>query len=267
MITRTSFAELDARERVRLLLDPGTFRELIDPFERVRSPYLAEQNVVAQSDDGVVVGRGTIGGTSAVIVATDGRYLGGSIGEIGGAKIAGALECAADACARGVLTRAAIVFDTGGIRLQEANLGILAIAEICDAIVALRAYTPVVAVIAGRIGVYGGMGIAASLCSAAIMTEGARWGLNGPDVVEEEAGLAELDARDRPLVWRATGGRRRHAQGQAETLVLDDVDAIRIALHALAAREPHAHRIAPELSIDPGLDLPAFDRALRERYG
>ncbi len=266
MIARTSFAELEARERVRLLLDPQTFRELIDPFERVRSPYLAEQNVVAQSDDGVVVGRGTIDGASAVIVATDGRYLGGSIGEIGGAKIAGALECAADACARGTLTRAAIVFDSGGIRLQEANLGILAIAEICDAIVALRAYTPVVAIVAGRVGVYGGMGIAASLCSAAIVSEGARWGLNGPDVVEEEAGLAELDARDRPLVWRATGGRRRHAQGQATTLVPDDVVAIRIALRALTARGPHAHRIVPDVSIDPTLELPAFDLALRERY-
>lgn len=266
MKTRTSFAELSARERVRDLLDTGTFRELIDPFERVRSPYLAEQRIVAQSDDGVVVGRGTIGGESAVIVATDGRYLGGSIGEIGGAKIAGALECAADAWQRGERTRVAIVFDSGGIRLQEANLGILAIAEICDAIVALRAFTPVVAVIAGRVGVYGGMSIAASLCSASILTEGARWGLNGPEVVEEEAGLAELDARDRPLVWRATGGRRRYAQGQATRLVTDDVDVICATLRELAMHPAPSLPIAPQIPIDPALALADFDRELAQRF-
>lgn len=266
MKIRTSFAELSARERVRDLLDTGTFRELIDPFERVRSPYLAEQRIVAQSDDGVVVGRGTIGGESAVIIATDGRYLGGSIGEIGGAKIAGALECAADAWQRGERTRVAIVFDSGGIRLQEANLGILAIAEICDAIVALRAFTPVVAVIAGRVGVYGGMSIAASLCSASILTEGARWGLNGPDVVEEEAGLAELDARDRPLVWRATGGRRRYAQGQATRLVTDDVDVICATLRELAMHPAPSLPIAPQIPIDPALALADFDRELAQRF-
>ena len=266
MKTRTSFAELSARERVRDLLDTGTFRELIDPFERVRSPYLADQRIVAQSDDGVVVGRGTIGGESAVIVATDGRYLGGSIGEIGGAKIAGALECAADAWQRGERTRVAIVFDSGGIRLQEANLGILAIAEICDAIVALRAFTPVVAVIAGRVGVYGGMSIAASLCSASILTEGARWGLNGPEVVEEEAGLAELDARDRPLVWRATGGRRRYAQGQATRLVTDDVDVICATLRELAMHPAPSLPIAPQIPIDPALALADFDRELAQRF-
>lgn len=266
MKTRISFAELSARERVRALLDPGTFRELIDPFERMRSPYLAEQRIVAQSDDGVVVARGTLGGENAVIVATDGRYLGGSIGEIGGAKIAGALECAADAWQRNERTRVAILFDSGGIRLQEANLGILAIAEICDAIVALRAFTPVIAIVAGRVGVYGGMSIAASLCSASIVSEGARVGLNGPDVVEEEAGLAELDARDRPLVWRATGGRRRHAQGQATRFVTDDVDVIRAALHELAIHVAPIAPIAPKIPIDPTLSLADFDRELGRRF-
>jgi hypothetical protein len=61
-IDRNSFAELDARARVRSLLDAGSFRELIDPFERVTSPWLARQGVVTQSDDGVVVGKGEIDG-------------------------------------------------------------------------------------------------------------------------------------------------------------------------------------------------------------
>ncbi|MFN2459753.1 MAG: biotin-independent malonate decarboxylase subunit beta [Candidatus Velthaea sp.] len=222
--THPSFAEATPRERLRVLLDAGTFRELLDPFERIRSPHLWPQGVVPQNDDGVVVGRGRLAGADIAAVAVDGRFLGGSIGEIGGGKIAAVLERAPEG--------AVIAFDTGGIRLQEANLGILAVAEICDAIVELRARAPVVAVIAGRVGCYGGMSIAAALCSHIVMTEGARFGLNGPDVVEVEAGIAELDARDRPLVWGLTGGARRVAQGHADVLVPDDSAAVAVAVRA-----------------------------------
>lgn len=258
---RESFSELCARERARVVLDAGTFRELLDPFARVRSPYLAEQGVVAQSDDGVVIARGTIDGASAVAIATDGRYLGGSIGEIGSAKIAAALECALAGP-----TRAVIAFDSGGIRLQEANLGILGLAEIYDAIVALRARVPVIGVIAGRVGVYGGMGIAASLCSAVVMTEGARWGLNGPDVIETEAGIAELDARDRPLIWRTTGGKRRYAQGHADALVPDDAAALRDRVRELLRTPPPRRALAPAVDADPALTGEAFAAAYAERY-
>jgi malonate decarboxylase beta subunit len=225
-----SFAEHCARERARAILDPGTFRELIGPFERMRSPYLAAQDVAPQSDDGVVVARGALGGARACAIATDGRFLGGAIGEIGGAKIAGSLELALRDAERGTPTRVVLALDTGGIRLQEANLGILAIAEICDAIVALQEHVPVVAVVGGRVGLYGGMSIAGALCAATIVTEGARVGLNGPDVIETEAGIEELDASDRPLIWRVTGGRRRFEQGFARALVEDDVEAIRAAV-------------------------------------
>jgi malonate decarboxylase beta subunit len=230
-----SYAELLASERARALVDEGTARELIGPFERVSSPYLAPQGIVPQCDDGVSVVRGTLGGVSACVVATEGRYLGGSVGQIGGSKIAAVLERAYLDAERGAPARVVLALDTGGIRLQEANVGILAVAEICDAIVALRRYVPVVALIAGRVGVYGGMSIAASLCDARIVTAGARIGLNGPDVVETEAGVEELDASDRPLIWKLTGGRRRVEQGIAQQLVRDDLPAIRAALIAAFA--------------------------------
>ncbi|GAC1404354.1 MAG: biotin-independent malonate decarboxylase subunit beta [Candidatus Velthaea sp.] len=230
-----SFAESTPRERLAGLLDPESFREVLDPFARVQSPYLAAHGLVAQSDDGVVAGRGRIDGADVAAVAVDGRFLGGSIGEIGGAKIAAVLELARDG--------ALIAFDTGGIRLQEANLGILAIAEICDAIVALRERAPVVAVIAGRVGTYGGMAIAASLCTHVTMSEGARFGLNGPDVVEQEAGVAELDARDRPRVWQLTGGARRVTQQHADVLVADDLPEIAAAVRRGFRTPPNAERL------------------------
>ena len=40
LVERNSFVELEARARVRALLDAGSFRELIDPFQRVTSPWL-----------------------------------------------------------------------------------------------------------------------------------------------------------------------------------------------------------------------------------
>ncbi len=256
-----SYAERNARERAQALLDPGAFREVLGPFARLRSPYLAAQGIASQSDDGVVVARGTLAGVRACVVATDGRFLGGAIGEIGGAKIAASLELARRDAERGTPTRVVLALDTGGVRLQEANLGLLAIAEICDAVVALRAHQPVVAVIAGRVGVYGGMSIVSALCNEVIVTEGARVGLNGPDVVETEAGADEFDASNRPLVWRLTGGRRRFAQGYATALVADDLPDIRAAVEeAFVRNRPFVAIERPDFP-DPNLERDAFLRA------
>jgi malonate decarboxylase beta subunit len=240
LIDRNSFAELDARARVRLLLDAGSFRELIDPFERVTSPWLARQGVVTQSDDGVVVGKGEIDGQPAVVLAIEGAFQGGSLGEVGGAKIAGALELAANDNRQGVPTRAIIVFETGGVLLQEANLGLAAIAEIHSAIVDLRRYQPVVGVIAGGVGCFGGMSIAAGLCSYVVVTREARLGLNGPQVIEQEAGIAEFDSRDRPFIWSLTGGEQRSSTGLADCYVDDNANQIRHTVIELLSRGPPA---------------------------
>ena len=231
-----SFVELDARGRVRALLDAGTFRELIDPFERMTSPWLARQGVVTQSDDGVVVGKGAIDGQPAVVLAIEGAFQGGSLGEVGGAKIAGALELAAEDNRQGVPTRAVILFETGGVRLQEANLGLAAIAEIHSAIVDLRQYQPVIGVIAGSVGCFGGMSIAAALCSYLVATREARLGLNGPQVIEQEAGITEYDSRDRPFIWSFTGGEQRFHTGLVDAYVQDDTSDIRRTVVGLLHR-------------------------------
>jgi len=76
--TRTKYTELSARERAAVLLDPGTFRELIGPFERLESPHLEPQGVVPASDDGVVVARGQLDGDEAVVLAVEGLFQGGA---------------------------------------------------------------------------------------------------------------------------------------------------------------------------------------------
>ena len=236
LLEQRSFTELGARQRARALLDEGSFRELLDPFARVVSPWLPRQGIVPQSDDGVVVAKGLIDDQPAVIIAIEGAFQGGSLGEVGGAKIAGALELAAEDNRNGTPTRAVLLLETGGVRLQEANLGLAAIAEIQAAIIDLRQHQPVIAVVAGPVGCFGGMSIAAGLCSYLLVTREARLGLNGPQVIEQEAGIAEYDSRDRPFIWSLTGGEQRHASGLVDGYVSDDVAAIRSQVRDLLRR-------------------------------
>ncbi|EAR2001332.1 biotin-independent malonate decarboxylase subunit beta [Salmonella enterica] len=238
-----SFIELKARQRAHALLDDGSYRELLDPFEGVMSPWLGAQGIVPQSDDGMVVAKGTINGKPAVVVAIEGTFQGGSMGEVSGAKMAAALELAAEDNRNGIPTQAVLSLETGGVRLQEANLGLAAIADIHAAIVDLRRYTPVVGIVAGTVGCFGGMSIAAALCSYLIVTREARLGLNGPQVIEQEAGIEEYDSRDRPFIWSMTGGEIRYQSGLVEALVDDGVNAVKAAMNeALAKGVPAKHR-------------------------
>ncbi len=243
LLKRDSFIERGARSRAGALLDAGTMRELAGPFERLHSPWLAMQRLVTQADDGVVVAKGLLDGHPAVVLAIEGAYQGGSMGEIGCAKIAGALELAARDNRRGIPTRAVILFETGGVRLQEANLGLAGIAEIQAAVVDLRRYQPVIGVSAGTVGCYGGMSIVAGLCSYLVLTREARLGLNGPLVIEQEAGVAEFDAKKRGLIWGLTGGEQRVASGLADACVQDDTPEVKAAVLRLFAKgAPQQHR-------------------------
>ncbi|MES1939070.1 malonate decarboxylase subunit beta [Salinisphaera sp. T5B8] len=258
LLQRESFVEKNARQRVQHLLDAGTLRELLDPFERLSSPWLGLQDIVTQADDGVVLARGTIDGVAVVVAAIEPAFQGGSMGEVGGAKIAGALELALEDARAGTPVVPVLLLETGGVRLQEANCGLAAIAEIHAAIVALREYVPVIGVISGPVGCFGGMSIAAGLCSTLIATREARLGLNGPQVIEQEAGVDEYDSRDRPMIWSLTGGAQRHATDLVDRLCDDDTAQIRAAIaQAVAAPVadlPRTQAIDAHLARLRGLD-------------
>lgn len=243
LLNKQDFIELSARERAKALLDEGTFRELLDPFARVMSPWLVKQNIVPQADDGVVIAKGSIQERPLVLISIEGLFQGGSLGEVGGAKIAGALELAVEDNLKGIPTAAILLLETGGVRLQEANLGLAAIAEIQAAIVNLRQYQPVIAVVAGSVGCFGGMSIAAGLCSYIVMTQEGRLGLNGPQVIEQEAGVQEYNAKDRPFIWSITGGNQRFTSGLVDAYVDDDRQKIRQqVIDYLTQGVPRQHR-------------------------
>lgn len=224
-----SWLEASARQRLAAFVDLGSFAEFIGPEQRELSPHLGLFDLPEQFDDGMIVGRAALGGTEVFVAAQEGRFMGGAIGEVHGAKLAGLLRAAAQ-LRRDVL----ILLDTGGVRLQEANAGELAIGEIIRAIVELRrGGNRVIGLIGGRAGGYGGGGLIAGCCSTLIVSEQGRISVSGPEVIETNMGVEEFDSRDRALVWRTMGGKHRYLIGGADMFVEDDPDAFRQA--ALAA--------------------------------
>jgi malonate decarboxylase beta subunit len=253
-IRRIRYFEAAARARVAGLVDEGSFIEFCPPELRHTSPHLARLDAPVAFDDGVVVGSAVLAGRPILIAAQEGRFNGGAVGEVHGAKIRGLLERACRDKPDAVL----LLVDSGGVRLHEANAGLIAISEIMRALLAAQAAgVPVIALVGGSCGAFGGMGIVTRLCDAVIMSEEGRLGLSGPEVIETVKGVEEFDSRDRSLVWRVTGGKLRRTLGEAAMLVDDDVAAFRAA--AVSCLD-HLHRAAADLEL-----LQAAQAALEAR--
>lgn len=221
----SSWYEATARQRVDALIDPGTFEEIIGPEQREMSPHLALFDLPVQFDDGMIVGRARLGGDALLLAAQEGRFMGGTFGEVHGAKLTGLLRSA-----RKSSLPVVILFDTGGVRLQEANAGEIAVAEIMRETVLARAQgIPVVGLIGGRAGCFGGGALIAGCCSCLIISEQGRIGVTGPEVIETNRGVEEFDSKDRALVWRVSGGKHRYLTGGADIYVDDDASAFRRA--------------------------------------
>jgi malonate decarboxylase beta subunit len=226
----TSFAECSARERLALLLDAGSFHEWLPPGERVTSPHLAQLGVPSAFDDGVAIGRATLAGHEVFVAAQEGEFMGGGVGEVHGAKLVGLMKRALRDKPRAVL----LLAESGGVRLHEANAGLIAVSEVMRALLDVRAAgIPVIVLIGGANGCFGGMGIVARCADHVVMSDLGRLAMSGPEVIEASHGVEEFDSRDRALVWRTTGGKHRWLSGDCDALVDDDVAAFRAA--AIAA--------------------------------
>ena len=230
-----SYYEATARERIVGIVDEGSWREILPPTTRTLSPHLAALDLPAAFDDGVVIGSGALDNLPVLLASQEGGFMGGAVGEIQGAKIVGLFERAKAQRVAGIV----LLLESGGVRLQEANAGLIAVSEVIRAICAARVRgTPVVAAIGGKFGCFGGMGIAAGCCTRIVMSEEGRLGLSGPEVIETARGVEEFDSLDRALVWRTVGGKHRFLLGDCAMLVDDRQAAFREALaQALRAGE------------------------------
>ena len=245
MITErsVSYAECSARERLARLVDAGSFHEWLPPAQRITSPHLAQLGVPTSFDDGVAIGRARLDGREVFVAAQEGAFMGGGVGEVHGAKLVGWLQRALRDRPDAVL----LLAESGGVRLHEANAGLIAVSEVMRALLDVRAAgIPTLVLIGGANGCFGGMGIVARCADHIVMSETGRLAMSGPEVIEASHGVEEFDSRDRALVWRTTGGKHRYRVGDCDQLVDDDVSAFRAAaIRALRINRP--------------LSLPALD--------
>ncbi|UHL65621.1 biotin-independent malonate decarboxylase subunit beta [Paralcaligenes sp. KSB-10] len=223
-----SYLESNARERIHGLLDKGTFEEFLPPEMRLVSPHLAQLDAPVSFDDGIVIGQGLLCGTRIFAAAQEGGFMGGAVGEVHGAKLVGLLKRAIAENVAAVI----LLLDTGGVRLHEANAGLIAVSEVMRAVLDARAAgIPVIGLIGGSNGCFGGMGIVARCTNAIVMSEEGRMAISGPEVIETANGVEEFDSLDRALVWRTTGGKHRYLLGDCQTLIADDTAAFRQAAY------------------------------------
>jgi propionyl-CoA carboxylase beta chain len=113
--------KLSARERLDLLLDPGSFVEL-DRFVTHRTAGLESQRFLG---DGVVTGYGTVHGRPVYVFSQDFTVFGGSLSEAHAEKIVKVLDLA--------LRNGAPVIglnDSGGARIQEGVVSLGGYADI-----------------------------------------------------------------------------------------------------------------------------------------
>lgn len=223
----TAFSVLSAKERCLSLCDPFTFIEFNIPIDDTRSPHLLNLNLPTREDDGVIIGKGIINEHKVILISQDGTFYGGSVGEIHGAKIKGVLDYSIKVKPQAVI----FIIDSGGVRLQEANAGLVALSEVIKSLLNLKLLNiPVIALISGKVGAFGGMGILARLCNKIIMTEKGRMGLSGPEVIETLKGIDEFNSHNRDIVYETVGAKQRLELGEIDYLVSDTPFEIKTAI-------------------------------------
>lgn len=236
-LQKSGFLAANARERAIGLVDEDTFTEFVNPRDRLHSPHLPVLNEAVEYDDGIVVGLGLLAKKPVFVISQEGKFIGGAVGEVGGAKMVYTIKLAVELYDRMIAQnpelpeekRPAVVisFETGGVRLHEANAGLLAHAEVMEQLQNARGKVPVIALIGSKVGCFGGMGFIAAATDVVIMSELGRLGLTGPEVIEQEMGKEEFDASNRALVYRTTGGKHKYIIGDCNFLVQDSIAEFR----------------------------------------
>src|SRR6266700_388155 len=134
--------KLTARERIELLVDPGTFTEL-DAFavHRTEAFGMGEKKIAG---DGVVTGYGTVDGREVFLFSHDASVFGGSLGEVFAEKVCKVMDLAVRA------GRPCVgINDSGGARIQEGVVSLAGYADIFLRNVQSSGVVPQISVIAG----------------------------------------------------------------------------------------------------------------------
>lgn len=204
--------KLTARERLEMLVDPGSFVEL-DEYVRHRTTAFGMDKSRPYGDS-VVTGTGTIHGRNVAVYAQDFSTFGGSLGEVAGDKIIKVMELA---------LRSGIpiigILDSGGARIQEGVVALGKYGEIFRLNTAASGVIPQISIVMGPAA--GGAVYSPALTDFVIMVDKtSQMFVTGPDVIKtvtgEDVGMEEL------------GGALTHntRSGVAHYLADDEDDAI-----------------------------------------
>ena len=172
--------KLTARERIALLLDPGTFNEL-DKFVTSRSSAPGKDRS-SPLGDGVVTGYGRIDGRLAYVYAHDFTVFGGSLGEALMKKVTKVMDLA-------LKNGAPIVGlnDSGGARIQEGVLGLAGVSEMFFRNTLASGVIPQVSAILGPSA--GAAAYSPAMSDFVFMVRGiGQMFVTGPDVVKATVG-------------------------------------------------------------------------------
>ena len=204
--------KLTARERIELLLDPGSFEEW-DMFveHRCRDFDMAEQTIPG---DGVVTGYGTINGRQVFTFSQDFTVFGGSLSEAHAEKIAKVMDQALKVGAPVIGLN-----DSGGARIQEGVASLGGYADIFQRNVMASGVVPQISMIMGPCA--GGAVYSPAMTDFIFMVKDSSYMfVTGPEVVKtvthEEVTAEEL------------GGAMTHStkSGVADQVFENDIEAL-----------------------------------------
>jgi propionyl-CoA carboxylase beta chain len=226
-----AWGKLTARERLDLLLDPGSFVEL-DAFVTHRATEfgMAENLVLG---DGVVSGHGTIDGRLVFVFSQDFTVFGGSLSEAYAEKICKVMDLAMKVGAPIIGLN-----DSGGARIQEGVASLGGYAEIFLRNVLASGVVPQISVVMGPCA--GGAVYSPAITDFTIMVEGTSYMfVTGPNVVRTVT-HEEVDAE-------YLGGATTHTtrSGVAHLAARDEAEALG-AVRRLLAHLPQNNLAVPD---------------------
>lgn len=203
---------LTARERIDLLLDPGTFEEVDMYVEHNCIDFgMADQKIPG---DGVVTGSGTINGRLVYVFSQDFTVFGGSLSERHAQKICKIMDMAMKVGAPVIGLN-----DSGGARIQEGVASLAGYAEVFQRNVLASGVIPQLSVIMGPCA--GGAVYSPAITDFIFMVKDSSYMfVTGPDVVKTVT--AEV------VTQEELGGASTHTakSGVADLAFENDVEAI-----------------------------------------
>ena len=211
--------KLLARERLELLLDPGSFVEL-DRFVRHREIEFGMHDKRPWGD-AVVTGYGTVFGRPVCVFSQDFTVFGGSLSEVFAEKVCKVMDMALK-----VGCPVVGINDSGGARIQEGVVSLAGYAEIFWRNVQASGVVPQVSLIMGPCA--GGAVYSPAITDFVLMTEGTSYMfITGPDVVKTVTG--------EDVSFEDLGGATAHAtkSGVAHLVAPDEQACIEDARYLL----------------------------------